>query len=86
MRDPAPWLHPCPQDTLTGVVRVERGEQLVFPTAFEMRVDTHTTSGIRDCIDLQAWEYCVVQDRTTGTVGRWVCGVEEGRGQEDMSG
>lgn len=71
MHNPVPWLPVCTQDTLTGVVRVERGEQLVFPTAFEVRVDTHITSGIRDCIDLQAWEYCVVQDRTTGTVGWW---------------
>ena len=57
------------------MVRVERGEQLVFPGPFEVALD----GGVAACVDLQAWEYCVVQDRTSGKVGGqvvcvWGCG------------
>ena len=30
----------CPQDSVTGRVRVERGEQLVYPTAHEVALDS----------------------------------------------
>mmetsp|Transcript_30905 Transcript_30905/g.68436 ORF Transcript_30905/g.68436 Transcript_30905/m.68436 type:complete len:647 (+) Transcript_30905:67-2007(+) len=76
------------QDTLTGEIRVERGEKLVFPSAFEVKVDK-TSTGVKECIDLQRWEYCVVQDRATGKVrverGEklvWLGGTERVMGRE----
>lgn len=54
------------QDSVTGITRVEHGEQLVFPCAFEEVVDGCVLSAT----DLKAWEYVVVQDMSSGKV-RW---------------
>ena len=50
---------------MSGSIRVERGEQLVFPTATEAPLDA---DGIVDAIDLKAWEYVAVQEMSSGKV------------------
>ena len=68
---------------MSGSIRVERGEQLVFPTATEAPLDA---DGVVDAIDLKAWEYVAVQEMSSGKVregmgGGLPCqGVGEGGG------
>ena len=50
---------------MSGSIRVERGEQLVFPTATEAPLDA---DGVVDAIDLKAWEYVAVQEMSSGKV------------------
>ena len=54
---PLPIDHPaslsllalCLKDSVTGLIRVERGEQIVFPTAYEEAVDP----GVCVCVWIQ---------------------------------
>ena len=62
---PHPRRFPPSQDSVSGSIRVERGEQLVFPTATEAPLDA---DGVVDAIDLKAWEYVAVQEMSSGKV------------------
>jgi len=54
------------QDTLTGKIRVERGEKIVFPGPFEK--STNANDPIRKAIDLKSYQFCKIQDLSTGKI------------------
>ena len=56
---------------MSGSIRVERGEQLVFPTATEAPLDA---DGVVDAINLKAWEYVAVQEMSSGKVREGIGG------------